>query len=78
VAGITAEARFELRSTNIVMAGLDPAIHEAKKRPGAIPAFFDYTFVIVREGGRSSTLRPLDSISGGGDYWMPAFAGMTT
>jgi hypothetical protein len=36
------------------------------------------TAVIVREGGRSSTLRLLDSISGVGDYWMPAFAGMTT
>jgi hypothetical protein len=33
--------------------------------------------VIVREGGRSSTPRALDSISGAGDYWMPAFAGMT-
>jgi hypothetical protein len=39
VAGIATEARFELRSSNIVMAGLDPAIHE-NRRPGAIPAFF--------------------------------------
>ena len=28
--------------------------------------------------GRSSTPRPRDAISGAGDYWMPAFAGMTT
>jgi hypothetical protein len=33
--------------------------------------------VIVREGGRSSTPRHLDSVAEGGDYWMPAFAGMT-
>jgi hypothetical protein len=34
--------------------------------------------VIVREGGRSSTLRPNGSIAGFPAYWMPAFAGMTT
>jgi hypothetical protein len=28
-------------------------------------------------GGRSSTPRPLGSGLDGGDYWMPAFAGMT-
>ena len=28
-------------------------------------------------GGRSSTLRLLDSIADAGVYWMPAFAGMT-
>src|SRR6202165_3281718 len=33
--------------------------------------------VIVREGGRSSTPPALDSISDAGDYWIPAFAGMT-
>jgi hypothetical protein len=47
------------------------------KRPGAIPAFLHLRGVIVRESGRSSTPRLLDSISDGGDYWMPAFAGMT-
>jgi hypothetical protein len=31
--------------------------------------------VIVREGGRSSTPRHIGSITGAGDYWMPAFAG---
>jgi hypothetical protein len=39
VARIAAEARLELRVSTIVMAGLDPAIHD-KRRPGAIPAFF--------------------------------------
>jgi len=33
--------------------------------------------VIVRESGRSSTPWPLGSSFDGGDYWMPAFAGMT-
>src|SRR5882672_12097795 len=49
------------------------------QRPGAIPAFFVscHSTVIVREGGRSSTLRLLDFSSDAGDYWMPAFAGMT-
>jgi len=28
-------------------------------------------------GGRSSIPRVLVSITGGGDYWIPAFAGMT-
>jgi hypothetical protein len=28
VAGLAAKARLELRSRNIVMAGLDPAIHD--------------------------------------------------
>src|SRR5260370_42405950 len=28
-------------------------------------------------GGRSSTPRKLGLITGGSDYWMPAFAGMT-
>jgi hypothetical protein len=28
VAGLAAEAGFELRSLNVVMAGLDPAIHD--------------------------------------------------
>jgi hypothetical protein len=49
-----------------------------KRRPGVIPAFFHDTSVIVREGGRSSIPRLLDSIRRGGDCWMPAFAGMTT
>jgi hypothetical protein len=47
------------------------------KRPGVIPAFAFFTAVIVRESGRSSTPRLLDSISDGCDYWIPAFAGMT-
>ena len=34
--------------------------------------------VIVREGGRSSTPRALNSIAGPYDYWMPAFAGTTS
>jgi hypothetical protein len=34
--------------------------------------------VIVREGGRSSTPRLLDSIAEFPAYWMPAFAGMTS
>jgi hypothetical protein len=102
VAGLAAEARFELRPFNIVMAGgltrpsmtyflskpdvdaqdirakarfaLQPGHDEKQQRPGAIPAFFHYTSVIVREGGRCSIRRLLDSIRGGGDYWMPAFA----
>jgi hypothetical protein len=65
VAGLAAEARFELRSAST-----------QNKRPGAIPAFFDLRVVIVRERGRSSIPRVLDSISDGGDYVMPAFAGM--
>jgi hypothetical protein len=57
VAGNPAEARLELRS-NVVLAGHqrearlrpdDPAGHEEKRRPGAIPAFCYYTAVIVGE-----------------------------
>jgi hypothetical protein len=71
------------------MAGLDPAIHDEKKRPGAIPAFLFFRVVavhhavifryavIVREGGRSSTPRLFGSITDASDYGMPAFAGMT-
>src|SRR5947209_4990362 len=33
--------------------------------------------VIVREGGRSSNPRHLDSISKAAAYWIPAFRGMT-
>src|ERR1700680_927332 len=50
---------------------------DLRNRPGASPAFFILRVVIVREGGRSSTPRALDSISDAGDYWIPAFAGMT-
>jgi hypothetical protein len=52
---------------------------EVEKREGrerSRPSFY-YTPVIVREGGRSGIPRLLDSIAGRGDYWMPAFAGMT-
>jgi hypothetical protein len=34
--------------------------------------------VIVREGGRSSNRRRCGFITDAGDYWIPAFAGMTT
>jgi hypothetical protein len=138
VAGHAPEARFELRSLNIVMAGLDPAMNDfllslsttwmpgagpgmmrRKQKAGSNPGLFYLSFrgarsanpesittmvnmnsgsaprgasrnddlmgapfllfgrVIVREGGRSSTPRPFDSIADVGDYWMPAFAGMT-
>jgi hypothetical protein len=72
VAGLTPEARFELR------------LLQQNERPGAIPAFFISCAVavryavIVREGGRSSTPRRLGCIADVGDYWMPAFAGMTS
>jgi hypothetical protein len=49
------------------------------ERPGAIPAFYVVASttlaVIVREGGRSSTPRQVDSITGSGDYWMPRLRG---
>ena len=44
----------------------------------AASSAFRSTSVIVREGGRSSTPRALDSIVGACEYWMTAFAGMTT
>jgi hypothetical protein len=44
VAGIAAEARFELSSPNFVMAGLDPAIHDLlrkqKQKAGSDPGLF--------------------------------------
>ena len=42
MAGIAAEARLELRPSNIVMAGLDPAIHDEKKKveAGSDPGLF--------------------------------------
>jgi hypothetical protein len=44
VASLAAEARFELKSPDIVMAGLDPAIHdfvrEAKQKAGSDPGLF--------------------------------------
>jgi len=59
------------------MPGTRPGMTSRDTRgPGAIPAFF-LRVVIVREGGRSSTPRRLDSIADACDYWMPAFAGVT-
>jgi hypothetical protein len=42
VAGLAAEACFELRPSNIVMAALDPAIHDEKKKveAGSDPGLF--------------------------------------
>jgi hypothetical protein len=77
VAGHAPEARFELRSLNIVMAGTMPGMTRRKQKAGSNPGLFVLRVVIVREGGRSSTPRPFDSIADVGDYWMPAFAGMT-
>jgi hypothetical protein len=52
---------------------------EAGSDPGlSFSAPFVRYAVIVREGGRSSTPRLLDSITDSCVYWMPAFAGMTT
>jgi hypothetical protein len=66
VAGIAAEARFELKAIATKNEGRE------RSRPFSI-----LRVVIVREGGRSSIPRLVDSIAGAGDYWMPAFAGMT-
>jgi hypothetical protein len=38
VAGFAAEARLELRPFNIVMAGLDPAIHDLLSFEGDVDA----------------------------------------
>jgi hypothetical protein len=42
----------------------------AKQQPQILPSSSGLT-------GRSGTLRTLDFISNGYDYWIPAFAGMT-
>jgi hypothetical protein len=47
-----------------------------EKRPGFSRPLVLFA-VIVRESGRSSTPRFLDSVVGASVYWMPAFAGMT-
>jgi hypothetical protein len=65
VAGLAAEARFELRA------------QRQKTKAGSDPGLFVLRVVIVREGGRSSMPRLLDLIADLCDYWMPAFAGMT-
>src|SRR5258708_4894752 len=48
---------------------------QVSERPGAIPAFFCFA---LRNSVYRRIPRVLDSISDGGDYWMPAFAGMTS
>jgi hypothetical protein len=57
VAGLAAEARFELRA------------QRQKTKAGSDPGLFILPVVIVREGGRSSTPRLLDFIADVCDYW---------
>jgi hypothetical protein len=64
------------------MAGLDPAIHDFKGREQSRPFLFvrDESFHTPSSSGltgRSSIPRTLDYNLSGGEYWMPAFAGMT-
>jgi hypothetical protein len=81
----SAAHRFALRSIRGTQASERPGAIPAFLFSAALTQFTD---VIIRQrvarmrpmtgsSGSSSIPHVLDSISGGGDYWMPAFAGMT-